>query len=110
RSHQCETSTLLLGANTRGRTRCCGCTRGARPAGTRSFILVGLKREPCARAGARNLFAAEAFLGNLASLTLGLFVVLAAIFFLALAFFGLAHARVGERVRARITLFVGQSA
>ena len=83
------------------------------------------------------VFAAEALLGFLFGLALGFFVVLVALVFLALArfggfalglsiasrlarrrgfflgdlaFFGFAHARIAERMRARAALFLGQRA
>ncbi len=79
----------LFGADARRLRRrrgTCGRAAGA-TAGARRLVFVGFERRPGARLGRRYL-GAEALLGDFVGLLLGVFVVLAAFFFFALARFG----------------------
>src|SRR5205085_5628549 len=136
-----KTAALLRSAGARGlgrRSRTRRHSAGA-AAGRTPVVIVGFRRQ---RAGRRHtsalrsrLFLAETLLGDFVGLSLGFFVVAAAIFLAALArlgglafgaldrvarranariflgdlaFLGLAQARVGERMRARFLFFLGQ--
>src|SRR6185437_14290422 len=115
-----------------------GGTRGAAGTarGARSVVVVGFQRH-AARGQFLDFVFAETLLGDFAGLTLGLFLVLAALFFAAFAFFGgftlglvdhvaglaaarlflgnlalfgFAYARIRQCMGARNALFFGQSA
>src|SRR5262249_14253724 len=134
-----KAAALLLGPTAWCGARSRSGTGGARTARrARAFIIFGFEREPGSRPGARSsLVRAEALLGDLAGLAFGLLVVLAAIFFLALAgigrfalgavdilaagapaslffcdlaFFSLANARIGKGVGAGSAFLVGKRA
>ncbi len=132
-----EAAALLFDATARGGAGCGWRTRCAGPARAGSFVVIGLERESGSRPGSRGFVRTEALLGDFAGLAFGFLVVLAAVFFLALArfggfpfaavdrlaagaaacfffsdlaLFGVAHARVGECVRAGAALFLGEGA
>src|SRR5262249_52222331 len=140
RRHHRETAAALLAAaarRLRRRRRARGYT--TTPRATRGFIFVGFERRPRRGGGfeRRRRLRAEALFGDFVGLALGLFVVLAPLFLIALArfgfdafgfigffpaltdprfflgtlaLFGLTQTRVGERVGARAALFVGERA